>query len=255
MQTDSNQASTNPNTNTINSLKKGNLLIPRNERRKFFLSFTSACILGWVIGGLVSIEIEEIIQNLLLSHLSLETQEFFKIYLTEAIFAIIFGCSQALVLKRYISGWLWFVATVVGWNLAKIVSNTWINYISEQASSFLSSLGRELSSNEMMLFAALSTIAFIVSGIWLGLCQWLVLRRYIVMAWRWIFVPSIAFSFISILVWLLSIVQDWLPFVYRPNIANWGGQGFTALILGIVPAVALCIAKYKIQDTANSRHH
>jgi hypothetical protein len=252
MQTDSNQASTTSSPNITNSFKKESLLIPRNERRKFFLLFTSACIFGWVIGGLFSIEIEQRIQNLLISQFSLETpglfKTLFKMYFTEVIFALIFASFQAIVLKRYISGWLWLLATTVGWNLSKIISDTWINYISQQASS----LYRQPSTSEMILFAALSTAASIFSSLWLGLCQWLVLRRYTTKAWKWIFVPPITFTFISLLIWLLSLAQDLLPEVYSPKIANWGGQGCSALILGIIPAIALCVAKSKTKNQVNS---
>ncbi|MHC5722862.1 MAG: hypothetical protein ACYTXY_01665, partial [Nostoc sp.] len=55
--------------------------------------------------------------------------------------------------------------------------------------------------------------------------------------------PSISFLLITILVWLLFVVQNLIPEANRNFILYWSGQGFTAIILGIIPAIGLCTLK------------
>jgi hypothetical protein len=222
MQSDSNSSS--DFAPTQGDLKVRKLLIPRSTRRKFFLQFTFMTLLGWVVGGIASRAIAE---NFLLT------------YLSGIVFALIFGADQALVLRRYVSPWLWMLATSFGWLISDGVKEAWINYIQTIAAS----LNRSLSFEEIFILSVLSTLAYILSGIWLGLFQWLVLRRYVTGAWWWNFLPSISFFFISILVGLLSLGQNFIPEVNRTQIFYWSGQGLTALILGVVPAIGLCILK------------
>jgi hypothetical protein len=162
-----------------------------------------------------------------------------KSFSTNLIFALIFGADQAIVLRGYLSGWLWLLATCFGWLIANSVSTAWISYISAIAAS--SNL--TLSANQTVILGILSTFLYIFSGIWLGFCQFLVLRRYTTNAWWWTFLPSGSFFFISILIWLLSLVQDFIPEANRTQILYLSGQGFTAVILGVVPAIGLCRLK------------
>ena len=220
-------------------------LIPPFERRSFFIQFTLITVLGWVVGGIASIAIEKTIVEML-PRAILQQKIWYSLakYLSNSVFALIFGADQALVLRRYISGWLWIFASSLGWLIANGVSAQWINYIA----SIASSLNQNLSVEQKVIFGFLSTIAYILSGIWLGFFQWLVLRRYTTGAWWWNFLPSISFLFISILVWLLSLVQEFLPEVNRDQVVYLSGQGFTAVILGVIPAIGLCTLK------TNSRH-
>jgi hypothetical protein len=222
MQSDSNSSSDFAPTQDDPKARK--LLIPRSLRRKFFLQFTFMTLLGWVVGGIAS---RAIADNFLLT------------YLGGIVFAVIFGADQALVLRRYVSPWLWMLATSFGWLVSDGVKEAWINYIQTIATS----LNRSLSFEEIFILSLLSTLAYILSGIWLGLFQWVVLRRYVAGAWWWNFLPSISFFCISILVGLLSFGQNFIPEVNRTQILYWSGQGLTALILGVVPAIGLCILK------------
>ncbi|BAY23561.1 hypothetical protein NIES2100_33530 [Calothrix sp. NIES-2100] len=163
--------------------------------------------------------------------------------LSTIVFALIFAAAQALILRPYIPAWWWLLATSIGWVIANSVSTGWINYISSIGASF----NETLSTDAMLILGGLSTISYIISGIWLGFCQWLVLRRYTVNPWWWSFLPTICFFFISTLIWLLSLLQNFIPEANRTSILYWNGQGFTALILGFIPAIGLCTLKRKPQ--------
>jgi hypothetical protein len=217
------------------------LLIPRSQRRLFFLQFTLMTILGWVVGGITSIALEKIVWESLPSTFIEEPQIwiFWVRLLSNTLFAVVFAADQALVVRRYFSGWLWLLATSFGWLIANGVANAWINYI-----SFIATSLNETSSYEITFtLGFLSTLAYIFSGIWLGLFQWLVLRRYTIKSWWWNFFPSISFLCISLFVWLLSLGQNLLPQMYRTPVLYWSQQGFTAMILGVIPAIGLCTLK------------
>jgi hypothetical protein len=241
MQTDSN----NPNPSNVAATNSNSpsvkLFIPRAQRRKFFLLFTFMTVLGWVVGGVFSLAVERIlIQNLSAAGSEqMQTWSYWIRLLSNIVFAVIFAADQALVMRRYLSGWRWMIATTLGWLTADCVATAWINYISSIASSLNETLSPELA----IIFGFLSTIAYIFSGIWLGLLQWLVVRRYTNKAWWWSFVPSIAFLLISLLVWLLSLMQNFIP----EAILYGSQQGLTAIILGVVPAISLCSLKRRLQ--------
>ncbi|ACC81097.1 hypothetical protein [Nostoc punctiforme] len=233
MQTDSNSPDRVASANNEPNLVK--FLIPRSQRQRFFIQFTLMTLIGWVVGGVASIALEKIIlQSSPSIALQAQTWSILVRSFSNVIFAVIFAADQALIVYRYLPGLQWLFATSIGWLIANGVSTAWINYISSIASS---------SPEETFIFGFLSAIAYIISGVWLGLCQWLVLRRYTAGIWWWNFLPSIAFLLITILVWLLFLVQNLIPEANRTFILYWSGQGFTALILGIVPAIGLCTLK------------
>ncbi|MEH2399177.1 hypothetical protein [Nostoc sp.] len=239
MQTDSNSPDRVASANS--EPKPGKFLIPRSQRQRFFIQFTLMTLIGWVVGGVASIALEKIILESFSPSVALQPQIWSILVrsLSNVVFAVIFAADQALVIYRYLPGLQWIFTTSVGWLIANGVSTAWINYISTIASS----LNETLSPEQTFIFGFLSAIAYIISGIWLGLCQWLVLRRYTVGIWWWNFLPSISFLLISILVWLLFLVQNLIPEPNRTLILYWSGQGFTAIILGIVPAIGLCTLK------------
>jgi hypothetical protein len=247
MQTESNKTSNFASMSNETDESQGHrLLIPRSQRRKFFILFTLMTLLGWVVGGIASIALEKTILENLAPIFSPEPQiwQTWVRHFSSLVFAVIFGADQALIMRGYLSGWLWMLATSAGWLIASTVSTAWIDYIT----SIASSLNGNLSPEETVIFGVMSTLSYILSGIWLGFSQWVVLRRYTTSAWWWNFLPSISFFFISILIWMLSLVQDLIPEAYRIQIMYWGGQGLTAVILGAIPAIGLCRLK------KNSRH-
>lgn len=214
------------------------LLIPRSQRRTFLFQFTLMTVLGWVVGGIVSIAIEKILWQSLLPTFADQPQvwSFWVRLLGNIVFAVVFAADQALVMRRYLSGWLWLLATSAGWLLANAVSTTWINYIANL-------FNQPLTADTALTVGFLSTLPYILSGVWLGLLQWLVLRSYTVKSWWWNFFPSISFFCISLVVWLLSLMQNLIP----ASVMSWIEQGFTAMILGVIPAIGLCTLKKQLQ--------
>lgn len=216
--------------------------IPRSQRQRFFYSFTCMTLLGWVVGGIVSLAVENALNSL-----ALPLWQSLSSYLASIAFALVFGADQALVLRPYLSGWLWMLATGAGWLIANGVAISWSGYMSSIAASLNATSSPEL----VVILGFLSTISYVISGIWLGLCQWLVLRKHTTGAWWWNFVPAIAFFFISLLIWVLSLLQDFIPAAHRTSILYWSGQGFTAVILGVIPAIALCTLRKKYTTKVN----
>ncbi|MEA5582362.1 hypothetical protein VB620_13560 [Nodularia harveyana UHCC-0300] len=221
-------------TDHTSSLHPGKFLIPRSGRREFFFLFTLMTILGWVVGGISSIGLEK---SILGGLPPADSFHWVKI-LGNIVFALVFAADQALVLRRYISGRLWILATSIGWLIANSIAIAWLKYISA-----IAGVNQDISPDLAFLWGFVSTISYILTGIWLGLCQWLVLRRYAKPAWWWIFLPSLSFCLISLGVWFLSLVQDLIPEVNRTPILYWSEQGFTAIILGVIPAIGLCTLK------------
>ena len=237
MQTDSNSPYDRVSTKSVP--RQQSFLIPRTLRQRFFIQFTFMTIIGWIVGGIISMLIERtIIEILPPAFLQQQISYTLGKYLSSVVFAVIFGADQAIVLHQYVSGWLWMLATCLGWLICNGVSDAWINSIS----SIALSLNKTLFPSEIVILGILSTLAYILSGIWLGFFQWLVLRRYTTSAWWWNFLPSISFLSISLLVWLLSLVQEF-PEVHSAQILYLSGQGLTALILGVIPALGLCRLK------------
>ena len=82
----------------------------------------------------------------------------------------------------------------------------------------------------MVRLGILSTIAYNLAAVWLGVLQWLVIRPKVIRAWGWIFLPSGAFFSISLFIWFVSLLQEFIPEVNRTQILYLSGQGLTAVI-------------------------
>ncbi|HLP89626.1 MAG TPA: hypothetical protein VK184_13670 [Nostocaceae cyanobacterium] len=222
-------------------LQASKFLIPPSQRRSLIRQFTLFTLCGWVIGGMVSFWLEKTIIQILPSNflLDLSTTNLLAAPINNIVFAVIFAAFPAFVLRRYLSGWLWMLATSIGWLLANSVSAAWINSILAIATSANSSL----SSRAILFWGFISTLAYVISAVWLGICQWLVLRLYTKNSGMWIFLPSFTFTCISILIFLLSRLSPLIPNINQEIILYWCQQFFTALILGIIPALGLCNLK------------
>ncbi len=234
-----------------NTGKQKLLLIPRNQRREFFVLFTLMTMLGWVGGGIASIALEKILRENIPQDFAQNEMLWFKIakLIATSLFALIFAADQSIPLSKYISGWSWMFATAIGWLFANTVSTAWIAYISSLAAST-----SQISLQAIFFFGILSTAAYIFSGIWLGLLQWLVLRKYVQGGWWWIFLPSISYFLISISVLLVSLVQNFIPLIHRDITLYLVSQGLTALILAVVPAISFCrLQKKYYQLTINNQ--
>jgi hypothetical protein len=225
--------------------QKNFLLVPRSERQGFFLLFTFMTALGWIGGGIASLALEKILRENIPVDFAQNELLWFRIakLIASSIFALIFAADQSIPLSKYISGWSWMFATAIGWLVGNTVSTAWIAYISS-----IAALTNQMSLQAAIFFRILPTAAYIFSGLWLGLLQWLVLRKQVKGAWWWIFVPSISYFFISISIFLISLVQNFIPAIHRDVTLFLVTQGLTALILAVIPAIAFC----RLQKTVNS---
>ncbi|MEM7726913.1 MAG: hypothetical protein AAF208_11165 [Cyanobacteria bacterium P01_A01_bin.45] len=199
--------------------------------------------LGWTVGGIASLALEKTFVELLPA-IAPEYQQNWLIwskYITPGVFALIFGADQGLVVYKYISGWWWVSATTFGWLISNYVSSVWIEYIS----NFAISASQGLSASDRLIFAIMTTVAYIFSGVWLGLFQWLVLRRYAIKSWKWIFVPSCSFLSISVCLIIFTQFQYFFPTLSQPKFKYLGEQILTALMLGVIPSIALCTFRIK----------
>jgi len=220
-----------------NIKEKKLLLVPRSERRGFFLLFAFMTMLGWIGGGIASLALEKILRENIPEDFTQNELLWFKIakLVATSLFALIFATDQSIPLSKYISGWSWMLVTAIGWLFANTVSTSWIAYISSMAAS-----NNQTSPQAVIFFGILSTTAYIFSGLWLGLLQWLVLRRQAEKSWWWIFIPSISYFAISISIFLISLVQNLIPAIHRDITLYLVEQGLTALILAVIPAISFC---------------
>jgi len=220
-----------------NVREKKLLLIPRPERREFFMLFTFMTVLGWIGGGIASLALEKILRENIPAYFAQNELLWFRIakLIATILFALIFAADQSIPLSKYISGWSWMIATTIGWLVANTVSTAWITYISSIVAS-----ANQISPQTAIFFVILPTAAYIFSGLWLGLLQWLVLRRYVKGVWWWNFVPSISYFFISTSIFLISLVQNFIPAIHRDVILYLVTQCLTALILAAIPAIGFC---------------
>ena len=213
-------------------------LIPRSERRGFFIVFTFMTTLGWIGGGIASLALEKILRENIPEDFAQNEFLWFRIakLIATSLFALIFAADQSIPLSKYISGWRWMVATTIGWLFADTVSISWISYISS-----INFSTNEISPQLIQSFGILlSTSAYFFAWLWLGLLQWIVLRKYIKGGWWWIFLPSISYAFVSMTVQSISSFQNLIPAIHRDITLYLVEQGLTALILAVIPAVSFC---------------
>jgi len=236
--------------NRTKKVKRPLFLIARSRRRWFLLQFTLLTLLGWVLGGIASILLERNLQGILPLAFASQPQiwSYLTTNLSTGLFAIIFALLQGLLIGRYLSFWWWTIATSMGWLIFLNVAQAWKNYILSPT------VLQSLPAHQVLGFSILSTIAYNVAAIWLGLLQWLVIRQRVIGAWWWIFLPSGIFFTISIFVWLLSLLPEFIPEINRTQILYLSGQGFTAVMLGVIPAIALCNCKIKAKIISTSSH-
>ncbi|BAZ05348.1 hypothetical protein [Calothrix sp. NIES-3974] len=242
MQAEPNQ--THPQTVPSTPTTSKFLILP-TERRRFLSKFVLMTLLGWFVGGIATLVLLQTMNEQIIPTANQQMQWFWYyswFYISTALFALIFAIDQAVVMRKYVSGWLWLFATFLGWLFSQSISHGWVSYIHSLALS----LGRDLVTIERIVFASLSTIAANLAWTWLGFSQWVVLRKYTQGSWWWIFIHTLSFFGISFLVWLLSLGHDVIPEVYRSQVVFLAEQGCSAAILAIIPAIAACRLQGKV---------
>lgn len=216
MQLNSNRSYT-PTTTPVN--RNLYLLIPISEQRRFLILFTLMTAVGLVVG----ISINELLLNLNNPPFSqYASYRGMLIFLNNLIVGTSLGVTQWLILRKYIPGWWWIVATSVGWSISAVFAWASFNQIG----------------------GALNSIFYI----WLGITGWLLLRRNVFAAKWWLFVAPFSvyvFKLTGAIIFLVMQV-NLNPVSPVPSFAVILIQKiFGAVPLGCIQALSLCIFRKK----------
>ena len=161
---------------------------------------------------------------------------------------MVISAMQWLVLRRYLSDWLWILASATGYVLLTITLETWWAMVSQAlAIPEVAALLERLSPIAAVLIPALiRAVLAAFSALWLGVAQWFLLRQYTSNSRWWIGVPSIAVLISSILVALGSSLATVYPIAFAPSV-------LAAIVLGGTQAIALCaLQRHQSRDRAQS---
>jgi len=211
-------------------------LIPPFERFQFTLGFILATGMGWFLVWLVLRSVQDplmpaqAIQRGLVSAL-----------ITGIVSGLVVSAMQWLVLRRYLSDWLWILTGTTGYVLLTIsleAAWSWIGIITNAPP--VVELFEQLSPAWVVFTSSgVRVLLTTFCAVWLGLTQWLFLRQYTRSNFWWLVVPSIAVllssSFAVLSVLLLSAG---LRLPLEINVLAAG-------ILGTTQAIALCALKKK----------
>lgn len=102
----------------------------------------------------------------------------------------IVGLLQSLLLVRWMpQPWLWILANAIAWGLL--------------SSSSIGAIGWYAPRTEILnIRLSYGAMYGAIAGLWLGLWQWLILRQYLVAAWRWIL--------ITLSGWAIALSAGWV---------------------------------------------
>jgi hypothetical protein len=100
-------------------------------------------------------------------------------------------------------------------------------YISSKSWILATTLGWAIT----MLISGFSLMTFLLAPLVLGCAQWFVISRYTNYSYLWILVPVISMAPVSI--------------VNELQLASFGNTILTGIIVGLVPAVSLCLLPKK----------
>lgn len=209
-------------------------LIPPYARFQFTIGFTLATGFGWFLIWLIL----RPVQDPLMPPLAVQ-RGLVSALVTGLVAGLIVSATQWLVLRRYLTHWLWIVAGTSGYVLFTISLELLWNSIGALTNTPLVTDLFEEFSPAMVVFAAggIRVALTTVCAIWLGFSQWLFLRQYTRSNIWWLVVPSIAVllasSFAS-----LSVLLLWAG-VKLPLEINVLAAG----ILGTTQALGLCKLK------------
>lgn len=174
-------------------LNKQQFLIPPFDRLKFVIIFVlmiglSRLAVGFLFRYLptsVFVEQEVGIGNAIISGFVTGT---------------VVGATQWLILRKYLSSWLWIPATAAGQIILSTTFQGWLYFLSTTLP--LATFDGVLM--DMNYITIYSGFVFAFCIIWLGLTQWLVLRHYVKSAWWWIVFNFMAPFFSVCLIILVS---------------------------------------------------
>lgn len=194
-------------------------LIPRSVQQQFAILFAIASCLGLFAGIWTS-------QIVLIA---IPLRNFFLLRFVENfVVGAGIGVAQSLVLRNYISGWSWLVATSFGWSISAIFAQAWDHQVN-------------------LVFSSIFYLG-------LGIAQWLVLRRYASAARWWILIAPVSvymFRWVTHIIFF-TLVQTNLSGVWQiPPFTQILIQTiFGAIALGVIQAISLCSFRHKAKGTA-----
>ncbi|MGK7875964.1 MAG: hypothetical protein AB4426_22505 [Xenococcaceae cyanobacterium] len=141
-----------------------------------------------------------------------------------AIGGAVIGLAQSLVLSQRISqAWWWILASLVSWGLMTGSGFGAIGWFAP---------GTEILSIRLLCGAVFGAIC----GLWLGVGQWLVLRKEVPASWRWIVTTAVCWSIGLSLGWTVGGVLHLLTRFFLGEVV---GLALTWVIVGAMTGVAL----------------
>lgn len=209
-------------THTTTSVNRNlySFLIPSSEQRRFLILFTLMSGVGLVVGALIN---DLLTLNPAFSEYALKNGKS-VIFLNSLIVGASLGVSQWFILRKYLPGWWWIVATCVGWSISTVFARAWLGYIG----------------------GSLNSIFYI----WLGITGWLLLRRKVFSAWWWLFIAPF-----SVYVFKLTAAIVFFALMHI-NLSGWRDpsviliQNISGVVIGLIQALTLCILRKKTGRTA-----
>lgn len=106
--------------------------------------------------------------------------------------ATIIGCFQALILSRFLNrSWLWILSTFIAWTLMGETSFGVIGWFAPRT-------------NLIMVRLTTGLILGSLTGIWVGCCQWVILKYVLSQSYLWILFSGISWSLGLSIGWILG---------------------------------------------------
>ena len=206
-------------------------LIPPHNRFAFVVLFVLATGVGWFLTwGILQLPRGPLAPTAIAQPGLLST------FVIGLVSGLVVSAVQWLVLRRYLSDWLWILAGATGYVLLLLTLEAWWGVLGQvwalpEVMVFMTRWSPTLfATASLMARTVLTTIA----AIWLGLAQWLFLRQYARPCSGWIWVPSIAVLLSATVSALVERLSGWgivLPLEVSVLAAG---------ILGTTQAIALC---------------
>jgi hypothetical protein len=238
------------------------LLIPRSGRRRFLIRFVGLTILGFAIGGVLTVVVNLAADRLLFNGMSQPGSpgSIAKEVFVGLLMGATLGTAQWLELRRHLkSSYLWILANSLGYVATSnalfliLLSQSSSSVLAQMSTYILGLLPIAMNQNPVD-FIPLLGLAFLLmsswSGVVIGMPQWLVLRKSLQPVWWWVLamiVPgAIASSF-----WVMTLVAA--RFISSTNlfevltylaIASFAVQ---STAYGVVQGVSLCACRQKVE--------